>query len=574
VSLVIVELTIRNFAIIEELRINFHEGFNVLTGETGAGKSILLDALGLLLGNRASSEWVRHGAKKAEIEGLFFIGNHTKVIEKLKELGIETDDEMLVIRRDLTDQGKSICRINGQLATISMLRELGDLLVSLHSQHDHQHLLQPHRHLFWLDEYAGPELAAALKEYKKLYQSFHKLRKELEFLSQNEKEMVQRIDLLKFQAEEIQQAALEVGEEERLLEEKNRLTHSEKISHHVQGAHEALAGEHKTLDWLGMAMGYLEEVSNLDPYLKHKFQQIEESFYLLEDITRELGNYLDRIEFDEKKLMSIEDRIHTINGLKRKYGDSIMAILEYAASIEEELEQLENRDVLLNNLYEELKEARIDLLLESKEITRLRKQAAAKLEEAVKKELMELYMDKVQFRVHIEDLSTDFPENSMDIPGGEYGMNEVEFLIATNPGEPLKPLAKVASGGELSRLALALRTVLARIDEVGTLVFDEVDTGVSGKVSQGIGQKLLRISKDRQVLAITHHPQVASLADAHYLIEKKVDGNRTKTSLQLLDEDERTLELARMIGGTEISSSARIHAAEMRRLGKELKRSM
>lgn len=570
----IVELTIRNFAIIEELRINFHEGFNVLTGETGAGKSILLDALGLLLGNRASSEWVRHGAKKAEIEGLFFIGNHTKVIEKLKELGIETDDEMLVIRRDLTDQGKSICRINGQLATISMLRELGDLLVSLHSQHDHHHLLQPHRHLFWLDAYAGPELAAALKEYKKLYQSFHKLRKELEFLSQNEKEMVQRIDLLKFQAEEIQQAALEVGEEERLLEEKNRLTHREKLSHHVQGAHEALAGEHKTLDWLGMAMGYLEEVSNLDPFLTHKFQQIEESFYLLEDITRELGNYLDRIEFDEKKLMSIEERIHTINGLKRKYGDSIMAILEYAASIEEELEQLENRDVLLNNLYEELKEARIDLLLESKEITRLRKQAAAKLEEAVKKELMELYMDKVQFRVHIEDLSTDFLENSMDIPGGEYGMNEVEFLIATNPGEPLKPLAKVASGGELSRLALALRAVLARIDEVGTLVFDEVDTGVSGKVSQGIGQKLLRISKDRQVLAITHHPQVASLADAHYLIEKKVDGNRTKTSLQLLDEDERTLELARMIGGTEISSSARIHAAEMRRLGKELKRSM
>lgn len=570
----IVELTIRNFAIIEELRINFHEGFNVLTGETGAGKSILLDALGLLLGNRASSEWVRHGAKKAEIEGLFFIGNHTKVIEKLKELGIETDDEMLVIRRDLTDQGKSICRINGQLATISMLRELGDLLVSLHSQHDHHHLLQPHRHLFWLDAYAGPELAAALKEYKKLYQSFHKLRKELEFLSQNEKEMVQRIDLLKFQAEEIQQAALEVGEEERLLEEKNRLTHREKLSHHVQGAHEALAGEHKTLDWLGMAMGYLEEVSNLDPFLTHKFQQIEESFYLLEDITRELGNYLDRIEFDEKKLMSIEERIHTINGLKRKYGDSIMAILEYAASIEEELEQLENRDVLLNNLYEELKEARIDLLLEAKEITRLRKQAAAKLEEAVKKELMELYMDKVQFRVHIEDLSTDFLENSMDIPGGEYGMNEVEFLIATNPGEPLKPLAKVASGGELSRLALALRAVLARIDEVGTLVFDEVDTGVSGKVSQGIGQKLLRISKDRQVLAITHHPQVASLADAHYLIEKKVDGNRTKTSLQLLDEDERTLELARMIGGTEISSSARIHAAEMRRLGKELKRSM
>lgn len=570
----IVELTIRNFAIIEELRINFHEGFNVLTGETGAGKSILLDALGLLLGNRASSEWVRHGAKKAEIEGLFFIGNHTKVIEKLKELGIETDDEMLVIRRDLTDQGKSICRINGQLATISMLRELGDLLVSLHSQHDHHHLLQPHRHLFWLDAYAGPELAAALKEYKKLYQSFHKLRKELEFLSQNEKEMVQRIDLLKFQAEEIQQAALEVGEEERLLEEKNRLTHREKLSHHVQGAHEALAGEHKTLDWLGMAMGYLEEVSNLDPFLTHKFQQIEESFYLLEDITRELGNYLDRIEFDEKKLMSIEERIHTINGLKRKYGDSIMSILEYAASIEEELEQLENRDVLLNNLYEELKEARIDLLLESKEITRLRKQAAAKLEEAVKKELMELYMDKVQFRVHIEDLSTDFLENSMDIPGGEYGMNEVEFLIATNPGEPLKPLAKVASGGELSRLALALRAVLARIDEVGTLVFDEVDTGVSGKVSQGIGQKLLRISKDRQVLAITHHPQVASLADAHYLIEKKVDGNRTKTSLQLLDEDERTLELARMIGGTEISSSARIHAAEMRRLGKELKRSM
>lgn len=568
----IVELMIRNFAIIEELRIQFHEGFNVLTGETGAGKSILLDAFGMLLGARGSSESVRHGQKKAEIEGLFMFNKNSKVICKLEELGIQCADEMIVIHRDLTDQGKSICRINGQLVTISMLRELGDAMVNFHSQHDHHLLLQPHRHLFWIDAYAGNELDDAVKEYQKLYRGYVKARKELEHLARNEKEMAQRIDLLRYQLEEIQQADLDIGEDERLSEDKNRLVFSEKINLNVKRAYAALADEHKTLDWLGMAMAHLEEIAHLDPVLKEKFEQIEEAFYLLDEITRDLGHYADQIEYDENKLTMIEERIHQINNLKRKYGDTITAILEYAATIEEELEQLENRDALLISLTEQLQEMRSDLFLEAKTLSQLRINAAQNFAEEIMRELRDLHMESADFRVHVEDWSKDQSNDTLDLPGGENGMNHIEFLISTNPGEPVKPLAKIASGGELSRIALSIRTVIARLDDVETLVFDEVDTGVSGKVSQAIGEKLLRISFDRQVLAITHHPQVASLADAHFLIEKKIEGERTRTEVVVLNEEERIHELARMIGGEEISSSARIHAAEMRRLAKQLKK--
>ncbi len=567
----ILQLRILNFAIIEELQIEFHEGLNVLTGETGAGKSILLDALGLLLGERGSTDFIRHGQNKAEIEGLFSFKNNTNVSQRLNEIGIKCDDETIVIRRDITLQGKSISRINGQLVTLSMLKNIGEALVNFHSQHDHHQLLQSHRHLFWLDAFAANRLQEPLIEYKQMYRNFMKARKEFDQLNRNEKELAQRLDLLRYQINEIEQSELNNGEDVQLLEEKNKLVHSEKINNSVIGAYSALADEHRALDWLGVTMSHLEDVLHLDPELQNTFQQIEESFYILDEITRELGSYSDKNEFDANTLNEIEERLHIINSLKRKYGESIEEILVYKDSIKGEFEQLENRETAQAELSSRLIKLRSELIFKAKNITELRREAAEFFIAAVKGELDDLHMENAQFDIQITDLSNEMAEGSFDIAGGEYGMNEVEFLITTNPGEPLKPLSKVASGGELSRLALALRTVLARIDDVDTLVFDEVDTGVSGRITHAIGEKLLRISTDRQLLAITHHPQVASLADSHLLIEKTVIGNRTKTKVIKLNEDERVFELARMIGGSQVSSSAKLHAAEMRRLGKQIK---
>lgn len=425
----ILQLRITNFAIIEELQIEFHEGFNVLTGETGAGKSILLDALGLLLGERGSTDFVRHGQNKAEIEGLFSFDKDSVVHLRLQELGIESEDETIIIRRELTNQGKSTSRINGQLVTITMLRQIGEALVNFHSQHDHQQLLQTYRHLFWLDAFAGKTMHDTLYDYQQLYRTFSKKRKEYEDLSQNEKEIAQRIDLLKYQINEIGQATLEIGEDERIKEEKNRLVHAEKIIKNVYGAYSALADEQRALDWLGVAMAHLEEITHLDPELNKKFQQIEETFYILDDLTRELNSYSDKNEFDPDKLEALDDRLHTINSLKRKYGESIQAILEYQNQIKQELNQLENRDTVLHDLLKQLNEIKIKMIQTAKNLTLLRREAAQLLKTEVKHELADLHMEKAEFVVHIKDLSTDISDAPLEIAGSEYGMNEVESLL-------------------------------------------------------------------------------------------------------------------------------------------------
>lgn len=568
--MMILQLRIQNFAIIEDIQIEFDEGLNVVTGETGAGKSILLDALGVLLGERASTDYIRHGMSKAEIEGLFCIKNDSHVKELLTENAIPIEGDKLCIRREITLQGKSTARINGQIVTTAVLKQIGEALVNFHSQHDHHQLLQVHRHLFWLDAFAGSPLKETLTAYQDKFSQYIQWKKQLEQMNRDEKELAQRIDLLRFQIDEIEEANLEIGEDERLQEEKTKLEHAEKILSNVYAAYSALADEQRALDWLGICMSHLEEVSALDKDLEHKFQQIEEAFYLLDELTRDLGSYADKNDFDPKQLERIEERLDVIFRLKRKYGDTIEAILNHYAKIKEELVHLENKETYQSDLMEKLIKQKDVLLDLAKQLTKQRKEAAHLLGKRVKTELSELHMEKAEFAVFVDDLSTQMEEDSLDLVGGELGMNEVEFMITTNPGEPLKPLAKVASGGELSRIALALRTVLAEIDEVNTLVFDEVDTGVSGRITQAIGEKLLHISKERQVLAITHHPQVASLAHCHFLIEKKVENQRTKTEVKKLTEEERIDELARMIGGELITETARLHAAEMRRLGKQI----
>ncbi|CCQ94490.1 DNA repair protein RecN [[Clostridium] ultunense Esp] len=560
----IVELTIRNFAIIEEVHLQFHQGLNVLTGETGAGKSILLDALGLLLGGRGSQEMIRYGAERTEVEGLFQIGESHPIASMLNEFGIDGEEGMLILHREMGKSGKSICRINGKLVPLSFLREIGEKILHIHSQEDHHQIMQTTQHLHWLDAYGARTISEKLREYKEIFHQYQRIYSDYEHLRQDEKETVQRIDLLRYQYQEITQASLEPHEEEKLTEERSRLVHAEKITYHGEGAYNALTGENKALDWLGMAMGHLEEVAEVEPFLKEKFQQVEEAFFLLEEVSRDLSAFLDELDVDQGRLSEVEDRLHLIQQLKRKYGDSIHAILEYAATIEEDLERLENKDFLLQKYVKELTELKEELLLAAAELTETRCKAADEMSAAIHQELKHLYLDKAKFRVQVEDIKDDLVGASLEIKGGEYGLNKVEFLVATNPGEPLKPLTKIASGGELSRIALALRTVLAKVDDVDTLVFDEVDTGVSGRISQAIGEKLHHISKERQVLAITHHPQVAAYADKHYLIQKETLGERAITQVKELSEEERIQELARMIGGKEITPSALQHARELR----------
>ena len=558
------ELSIKNFAIIESLSLSFTNGLTVLTGETGAGKSIIIDAIGLLVGGRGSAEFVRHGAKKAEIEGLFQFENIKEhpSYEKARQFGIDVEDEMLILRREIFHTGKSVCRINGKLVTISVLREIGSTLVDIHGQHEHQELMDETRHLPLLDHFGGEEIAEALKSYESIYRSYQRILKSLRELTENEQQMAHRLDLLSFQLDEIEKAQLTPGEDDKLLEEKNRLQNFHKIYEALQVAYSSLQGEHAGLDWLGHAMSNLQEAGELDSSYQNLAETVANCFYVLEDAAREIRNELDLLEFDPARLDEIEDRLAEINRLKRKYGKTIDEILEYAATIEEELETLKNKEFHIDKLEKELSSCKEELSLAAKELSEIRQKHAARLTDLIHKELKDLYMDKTVFDVMF---TSDYEQFNPS------GSDQVEFYISTNPGEPLKPLSKIASGGELSRIMLALKSIFSKHQGITSIIFDEVDTGVGGRVAQAIGEKIYRLSVHSQVLCITHLPQVAAMADNHYYIAKKVAGGRTVTSVQELDETERITEIARMISGAEITAITKEHAGELLQMAKELK---
>ncbi len=557
------ELSIKNFAIIDSVSISFQEGFTVLTGETGAGKSIIIDAIHLLVGGRGSSDFVRHGTNRAEIEGLFLIDENARAIEKAEEFGIEVEEGMLVLRRDIYSSGKSVCRVNGKLVTISTLREIGSTLVDIHGQHEHQELLNPQIHIELLDQFGGEEIEHALKEYRSLYGEYEKVKKDLQNLTENEQAMAQRLDLLKFQYQEISAAHLEIGEDEKLENEKRKYNHFERLFQYLTTAYEALQGEQKGLDWLGLILSNLELAAEIDEEAKEMQEIVASSFYQLEDLSHSLRDKIEAMNYDPRRIDEVERRLDEINNLKRKYGQSISEILEYCAKIEEEIEIIENRESHIDKLQKKLASVEKDLLVEGKNLSILRKKAAKKLISTIEEELKALYMDKTVFEIKFSELD-------------EYvfrpdGIDEVEFYISTNPGEPTKPLAKIASGGELSRIMLALKTIFSQHQGVTSIIFDEVDTGVSGRVAQAIGEKIYQISIDSQVLSITHLPQVAALCDHHYLISKSTDGERTKTAVQPLNEEERIKEIARMISGVQITEATLDHAKEMLEIAKQTK---
>lgn len=557
-------MSIKNFAIIESLGVSFQKGLTVLTGETGAGKSIIIDAISLVAGGRGSSEFVRYGCNKAEIEGLFLLDNDDHpCIEKGKELGIDISDGMVVLHRDILTSGKSICRINGKLVTLGILREIGRTLIDIHGQHEHQDLMNSERHLPLIDQFDEKLTAPASEEYQRLYDQFLKLKKQLKGLTENEQKMAHRLDLIQFQLTEIKNAELEPGEEESLINEKNQLSNFEKIHTSVTRSYKALSDEQQGLDWVGFAMSELEDVSILDEKLKVIYDNISSSFYLLEEAASSLRDQIDLLEFDPERLNFIETRLNEIRFLKKKYGQTIEDILEYAAKIEDEIDQIQNREVHLDRLRKNIKEVQNDLLLEAENLSNIRKQIAEKLIGEIHKELKELHMAKTVF--DIQFALTDPPEFL------STGIDKVEFLISTNPGEPLKPLTKIASGGELSRIMLALKSIFSKHQGITSIIFDEVDTGVSGRVAQSMAEKIYKISNGSQVLCITHLPQVAAMADSHLFISKETKGDRTVTSISELKMEEKVKEVARMISGVEITDLTEQHASELLQLANQMK---
>lgn len=557
------EITIRNFAIIEALSISFEKGLTVLTGETGAGKSIIIDAIHLLVGGRGSAEFVRHGEDKAEIEGLFQLDdeNHP-CYNKTAEFGIEIEDGMVVLRRGISKSGKSVCRVNGKLVTISALREIGSTLIDIHGQHEHQELMDETLHILLLDQFGGNKITGALAEYQRIYRSYESSLRKLKNLTENEQQMAHRLDLIQFQLDEIQSAQLKLNEDEELFEERKKLSNFERIYDSLKSGYSGLQGEQRGLDWVAMVMGHLQDAAELDPAYKEIAENVSNSFYLLEDTAMSLRNAMDFLEYDPQRLNEIENRLNEINGLKRKYGKTVEEILEYASKIEEEIETLQNKETHINKLQQEVASLKKDLLIEAEGLSQLRKKSAHQLTRLIHKELKELYMEKTVFEVEFSSEPDTFLKN---------GIDRAEFYISTNPGEPLKPLSKIASGGELSRIMLALKSIFSKHQGVTSIIFDEVDTGVSGRVAQAIAEKIHHVSVNSQVLCISHLPQVAAMADTHLFIAKNTKDGRTKTTVKPLNEDEKIKEIGRMISGVEITDLTKEHAKELLQLASQLK---
>lgn len=548
----LIELRIKDFAIISELSLNFSEGMTALTGETGAGKSIIIDAVGLLLGSRGSSDYLRKGASKCTLEGLFSLPEQPEFFTFCEEIGLSLEEEGLIVQREIYQNGKNICRVNGHLMTINLLKQLGLFLVDIQGQHDHQELLQADKHLNLLDDFSKKEIAPSLLAYEQAYEEYKGLEKKVKKIRENEKAFAQRIDMLHFQVEEIEEAHLLPNEEEELLLEKAQLSNFQKIVETLGETYQSLNMEPAVLDRLGNAMEEMGDISEFHSNYEELTSNLSNAYYAVQEALGQINHEMDNLEWDEERFLFVQERLELIYQLKRKYGETIPSILTYLANIKEELAQSQVTDP--KKMTEALEKSYELLLKEGKNLQKLREKAARKLEKEIKQELKDLYMEHTEFKVKFVDLLDNFTEQ---------GLYSGEFYIQTNLGEDLKPLVKVASGGELSRLLLALKSIFSKNFGVTSIIFDEVDAGVSGRVAQAIAQKIHKISHRSQVLCITHLPQVAALADQQYLIEKNIVGKRTETTVTVLHEENRVEAIAKMFTGDNVTPLSMEHAREL-----------
>jgi DNA repair protein RecN (Recombination protein N) len=565
---VLKELRIINFAIIDELHVHFSQGLHVFTGETGAGKSIIVEALSLALGGRASAEMIRSGEDTATIEAAFDLTGHAGVTDLARAHGIDISGEELVIKRAIS-ASRSRVYVNGTLSTVSVLELLGAKLVEIHGQFEQQTLLHPEHQLDIFDSYAGVvELRGALERN---YYYLQGLRKRLAELTAQADECARRQQLLQFQLQEIDQAGLRPGEEEEIKGERQVLMHTEKLLQITQGSGELLyAGEDTVVERLGRVLVALDEVSAIDPVLKPVTEDLRAALYQMEEAGRTLGDYASRVEFDPARLAEIEERLAELSALKRKHGATVEDILAQRESLTKELQSLQNQAENIDALYTEISLTERQVREQAVDLSQRRVAVGATLAEAVERELQALSMSAARFVISFH--RTPDPAGFITVDGAPVqltpaGIESVEFLFTSNPGEEPRPLAKIASGGEVSRVMLALKSILAAVEQVPTLVFDEVDTGIGGGVAEVVGRKLKALTKTCQVFCITHLPQVASRGDIHFLIEKQVVLGRTVTAVRPLTQRERVDEIARMSGGLVITETTRKLAAELLRQG-------
>lgn len=548
----LVSLNIKNVAVIKSLEVGFHGGMTAFTGETGAGKSIIIDSINMILGARASRELVRYGTDKAVVQAVFDGCGEAR--ELLEDAGIDCEEDEIIVTRTLTAEGKSTARINGSAVTLAQLREIADKLINIHGQHDNQALLNPDRHITFLDSFAASR--DALDKYCAIYAESRRIKKQLSALEMDEKDRMQRIDLLEYQIKEISEAKLVAGEEEDLESRRELLENAEEIAEASETAYSNLYDMEEAqsaYDCISVAVNAIGSISGVSAELGAIYDRLSEAMYTIEDAAHEIKEFSARTEYDPAELNDIMERLDLISRLRRKYGATVADIIAHGAKAQSELDGIANADERTQELRAELKESLARLKAAGTELSRIRKTAARELGTRIEKALSELDMEKAKFNVRVEDLHTF----------GRDGINRVEFMISTNPGEPMKPLVKIASGGELSRVMLAMKSVLSESDSVETMIFDEIDTGVSGSAAVRIAKKLRTIAADKQVICITHLPQLTAAADNHYRISKAADGDMASTTLTELDREGRIDEIARIIDGAEATETAKTHAERL-----------
>jgi DNA repair protein RecN (Recombination protein N) len=544
------DLFIKNFAIIDNLHVAFSDGLNVLTGETGAGKSIIIDAVNLVLGGRASADLIRSGEDEAVVEALFDLSGRDEILARLAGSGVECDGELLV-KRTVARSGRNRVFVGGGLSTIAALSDLARHLINIYGQHESQTLLKPDNHLLLLDGFAS--LSPLRDEFAKIYDSYRRARAEIRRIDEGEREVARRIDLLSFQSGEIAAAALHPGEEEELERERQLLIHGEKLQNNSRMAFDALyGGDSSLLGILSRVQAAINEICPIDRSLAETADSLNNAYLQLEDAALSLRDYAARVEADPQRLQALSDRLDLIHRLKKKYAPTVAEIIAYREEIDLELEQLRNREEARGELGREILELEGKMAVLGSDLSGRREKAAMALKSAMEKELHELAMKHARFEVALEKLAE----------ARANGLERAEFLFSPNPGEAPKPLARIASGGELSRLMLALKQLHPESD-VPTLVFDEVDSGIGGATSALVGEKLKRVAGGQQVLCITHLPQVAAFADHHLSVEKLVEGGRTRISVCTLAHEDRVREMARMLGGMKITEKTLEHAREM-----------
>ncbi len=547
-------LSIKQFAIIDELDINFSDGLTVMSGETGSGKSIIIDAIGQLIGMRASSDYVRHGEKKAIIEGIFDIDESKDAINILESLAIDVDEDFLLVKREIFSSGKSICRINNQTVTLQDLRKVMQELLDIHGQHETQSLLKQKYHLQLLDDYADNQYSDLLNQYQLSYNQYKNKRKELEELESADQALLQRLDLMKFQLEELTEASLKEGEVDQLESDIKRIQNSEKLNLALNNAHQVLTDESAIPDRLYELSNYLQTINDIVPekFVRLK-EDIDQFYYMLEDAKHEIYDEMANTEFDEQVLNEYESRMNLLNNLKRKYGKDITELIAYQSKLANEIDKIENYEQSTSQLREEIKTLYNEVIDIGKKLSQERRRVARELRDHIVSEIQNLQM---------KDANLEISFKLLDEPTIE-GIEFVEFLISPNRGEPLKSLNKIASGGELSRIMLALKSIFVKSRGQTAILFDEVDSGVSGQAAQKMAEKMRDIAQYIQVICISHLPQVASMSDHHLLISKASNADRTTTQVKELKDENKIDEIARMISGASVTELTRENAKEM-----------